>query len=119
MLLYWGAEWCPFCHTLKSKVFSRPDFIAKSHLFLPVYLDGDDDGAQKWGEQFGIQGYPTMIVLDPTGTKSFASAPAAMLRNTRRCWTWRWRTCSRLMRVLQAAAGGKALTADECRRAGL
>ena len=65
VLIYWGAEWCPFCHTLKSKVFSRPDFIAKSHLFLPVYLDGDDDGAQKWGEQFGIQGYPTLIVLDP------------------------------------------------------
>ncbi len=65
VLLYWGAEWCPFCHTLKSKVFSRPDFIAKSHLFLPVYLDGDDDGAQKWGERFGIQGYPTLIVLDP------------------------------------------------------
>ena len=65
VLLYWGAEWCPFCHTLKSKVFSRPDFIAKTHLFLPVYLDGDDDGAQKWGEQFGIQGYPTIIVLDP------------------------------------------------------
>jgi protein disulfide-isomerase len=64
VLLYWGAEWCPYCHTLKSKVFSRPDFIAKSHLFLPVYLDGDDDGAQKWGEQFGIQGYPTLIVLD-------------------------------------------------------
>ena len=64
VLLYWGAEWCPFCHTLKSTVFSRPDFIAKSHLFLPVYLDGDDDGAQKWGEQFGIQGYPTLIVLD-------------------------------------------------------
>jgi protein disulfide-isomerase len=65
VLLYWGAEWCPFCHTLKSTVFSRADFIAKSHLFLPVYLDGDDEGAQKWGEQFGIQGYPTLIVLDP------------------------------------------------------
>src|ERR1700691_2929075 len=64
-LLYWGAEWCPFCHTLKSKVFARPDFIAKSHLFLPVYLDGDDCGAQRWGEKFGIQAYPTLIVLDP------------------------------------------------------
>ena len=65
VLLYWGAEWCPFCHTLKSTVFSRPDFIAKAKLFLPVYLDGDDEGAQKWGESFGIEGYPTLIVLDP------------------------------------------------------
>jgi protein disulfide-isomerase len=65
VLLYWGAEWCPFCHTLKSTVFSRPDFIAKAKLFLPVYLDGDDEGAQKWGETFAIEGYPTLIVLDP------------------------------------------------------
>src|SRR6204780_5169790 len=65
VLIYWGAEWCPFCHTLKSTVFSRPDFIAKSKLFLPVYLDGDDEGAQKWGEEFHIQGYPTLIVIDP------------------------------------------------------
>ena len=26
VLIYWGAEWCPFCHTLKSTVFSRPSY---------------------------------------------------------------------------------------------
>ncbi len=30
-----------------------------------VYLDGDEEGAQAWGERFGVRGYPTLIVLDP------------------------------------------------------
>jgi thiol-disulfide isomerase/thioredoxin len=64
ILLYWGAIWCPPCQQLKSTVFSRPDFIAKSRLFVPVYLDGDDAGAQKWGEEFRVAGYPTLVVLD-------------------------------------------------------
>jgi thioredoxin-like negative regulator of GroEL len=64
ILLYWGAVWCPPCQQLKSTVFSRPDFIAKSRLFVPVYLDGDEAGAQKWGEEFRVAGYPTLVVLD-------------------------------------------------------
>ncbi|HEY1899414.1 MAG TPA: thioredoxin family protein [Steroidobacteraceae bacterium] len=63
VFLYWGAKWCPPCHELKATVFSRPDFIEKLQLFIPVYLDGDDPGAQKWGDRFGVSGYPTVLVL--------------------------------------------------------
>jgi thiol-disulfide isomerase/thioredoxin len=63
VFLYWGAKWCPPCHELKATVFSRPDFIEKLKLFVPVYLDGDDPGAQRWGEKFGVSGYPTVLVL--------------------------------------------------------
>jgi thiol-disulfide isomerase/thioredoxin len=65
VLLYWGAVWCPPCHQLKAYVFNRADFIAKTRLFVPVYLDGDDAGAQRWGEEFKVTGYPTMVVLTP------------------------------------------------------
>lgn len=64
VLLYWGAIWCPPCQQLKSTVFSRQDFIEKTRLFVPVYLDGDDPSAQKWGDEFRVQGYPTLVVLD-------------------------------------------------------
>lgn len=63
VFLYWGASWCPPCHELKATVFARPDFIEKLKLFVPVYLDGDDPGAQKWGDRFGVSGYPTVLVL--------------------------------------------------------
>jgi thiol-disulfide isomerase/thioredoxin len=64
VFLYWGAKWCPPCHELKATVFSRPDFIEKLKLFVPVYLDGDNPGAQKWGEKFAVSGYPTVLVLN-------------------------------------------------------
>ena len=69
VLLYWGAKWCPPCKQLKSAVFSRPDFIEKSKLFVPVYLDGDLPDAQKWGDVFRVMGYPTVVVLKPDRTE--------------------------------------------------
>ena len=69
VLLYWGAQWCPPCKQLKSAVFSRPDFIEKSKLFVAVYLDGDLPDAQKWGDVFRVTGYPTVVVLKSDGTE--------------------------------------------------
>jgi len=69
IFLYWGAEWCPPCHAIKATVFRSAEFIARSKLFVPVYLDGDTQNAQALGEQFGVLGYPTMIVFDPDGVE--------------------------------------------------
>ena len=65
VLLYWGAEWCPYCADLEAYVFSRRDFQEKLELFVPVYLDGDDPGAQKRADAFGVAGYPTVLALGP------------------------------------------------------
>jgi protein disulfide-isomerase len=65
LLVYWGAKWCPYCQALRNTVFTRPDFIAKTALFVSVYLDGDLPGAQAWGETFKISGYPTLLVIKP------------------------------------------------------
>jgi thioredoxin-related protein len=67
LFLYWGAEWCPPCHQIKDQIFSRPEFIEKSKLFVAIYLDGDTERAQKYGDRFGVKGYPTMIVFSPDG----------------------------------------------------
>jgi len=67
LFLYWGAAWCPPCHQIKDQIFSRPEFIQKSRLFIPVYLDGDTERAQKYGDRFGVLGYPTVIVFSPDG----------------------------------------------------
>jgi thiol-disulfide isomerase/thioredoxin len=69
VLLYWGAQWCPPCKQLKSAVFNRPDFIEKSRLFVAVYLDGDLPDAQKYGDEFRVTGYPTVVVFKPDRTE--------------------------------------------------
>jgi len=69
LFLYWGAEWCPPCHYLQNKIFSRPEFVAKTRDFVPVYLDGDTERAQILGERLEVQGYPTVIVFDPLGNE--------------------------------------------------
>ena len=67
--LYWGAVWCPPCHAISATIFKSPEFIERSKLFVPVYLDGDTENAQAYGENFGVRGYPTMIVFDSEGTE--------------------------------------------------
>jgi thiol-disulfide isomerase/thioredoxin len=69
VFLYWGAEWCPPCAQIKTTIFSRREFQERSRLFVPVYLDGDTPSAQKYGERFGVVGYPTMILFQPDGTE--------------------------------------------------
>ena len=69
IFLYWGAEWWPPCAQIKSTIFNRREFQERSRLFVPVYLDGDTPSAQRYGERFGVVGYPTMILFRPDGTE--------------------------------------------------
>ncbi len=64
VFLYWGAVWCPPCNELKANVFSQKGFADLMQAFVPVYLDGDTEEAQIWGEKLQIAGYPTVLVLD-------------------------------------------------------
>ena len=69
LFLYWGAVWCPPCQEIKYTVFKSQEFIQLTRLFVPVYLDGDSDEAQAWGEKLDVMGYPTMIVFNPAGVE--------------------------------------------------
>jgi thiol-disulfide isomerase/thioredoxin len=69
VFLYWGAEWCPPCAQIKSTIFNKREFQERARLFVPVYLDGDTPSAQRHGEQFGVVGYPTMILFRPDGAE--------------------------------------------------
>jgi hypothetical protein len=67
LFLYWGAVWCPPCQILRVKLFGRPEFQARLAAAVPVYLDGDTERAQIWGEKLSTAGYPTVIVFDADG----------------------------------------------------
>jgi hypothetical protein len=115
VFLFWGASWCPWCQQIKSLVFSRSDFIQKTRLFVPVYLDGDSEGAQKQAEAFHVTGYPTLLVLDADrheimriagsmDVTQYATVLDAAL------------TDLEPVDVLLSQPTGHGLTADECRR---
>jgi thiol-disulfide isomerase/thioredoxin/5'-deoxynucleotidase YfbR-like HD superfamily hydrolase len=117
VLLFWGAEWCPYCQDLKAHVFPRRDFREKLELFVPVYLDGDDGGAQKWGEEFGVAGYPTVLVLaaDRTELARIAGGmDASVYSETLDLVLGDVRPLEEILASL--ASGATALSRDDCRR---
>lgn len=69
VFFYWGADWCPPCQEIRNTVFKSSRFLELSKEFVAVYMDGDTERAQQAGEQFGVKGYPTMIVFDKTGVE--------------------------------------------------
>ncbi|MGJ8670170.1 MAG: thioredoxin family protein [Oceanococcus sp.] len=67
VFMYWGAVWCPPCNVIKSTVFTQQEFIQQTREFVAVYLDGDSEDAQRWGEHFSAMGYPTLVVFNSAG----------------------------------------------------
>lgn len=70
VLLYWGAVWCPPCNELKSQVFNKPRFAELMAPMVAIYLDGDSEEAQAWGEKLNAKGYPTVLVLNAAGKET-------------------------------------------------
>lgn len=115
VLLYWGAEWCPYCADLEAHVFSREDVRQKLELFVPVYLDGDDPGAQRWADTFGVVGYPTVLALAPDRTELARLAGGMDLTLYAEMLDLVLGDVRPIDDVLAASESG-TLSADDCRR---
>jgi protein disulfide-isomerase len=72
-----GSDWCGWCKKLKAEVFSKPEFntYAATNLVL-VELDFPRDkklppqtvaANEKLQTKYGVQGFPTIVVLDTSG----------------------------------------------------
>ena len=79
LLDFTGSDWCGWCVKLDKEVFSKTEFktYAKDNLVL-VELDFPRGKQQskmlkeqneKLQKEFGIRGFPTIIVLNPEGQK--------------------------------------------------
>ncbi|MCP4076649.1 MAG: thioredoxin family protein [Gammaproteobacteria bacterium] len=75
VFVYWGAVWCPPCNVVKSTIFKDPQFIQSTKHYIPVYLDGDTEEAQKWGTNLKVMGYPTLMILSPAGKEVLRLSP--------------------------------------------
>lgn len=77
LLEFTGSDWCPPCKMLHSEILTKDDFkeFAGENLVL-VELDYPNAKPQpdelkkqnaELAETYGIEGYPTLIVLDSAG----------------------------------------------------
>lgn len=74
-----GSDWCGWCIKLMDEVFSKPEFMsyAKDNLVLlnldfprKTKLPADQAKAnEELAGKYGIQGFPTVILLDANGTQ--------------------------------------------------
>jgi protein disulfide-isomerase len=74
-----GSDWCGWCIKLKDEVFSKPEFkewAAKNVVLLELDFPKKKKQSaelkkqnQELAEQFGIQGYPTILFIDAKGKK--------------------------------------------------
>ncbi|MGD8277846.1 MAG: thioredoxin family protein [Gemmatimonadota bacterium] len=68
ILIDFEATWCGPCHTMDEWVWTDAEVAARLNTsYLGVKLDADLEKALV--ERFGVTGYPTMIILDPTGAE--------------------------------------------------
>lgn len=80
LLDFTGSDWCGWCIKLQKDTFSKPEFkkFAQESLVL-VELDfprgktqSDETKKQneELAEKFGVQGFPTLVLLDPQGDEA-------------------------------------------------
>lgn len=78
ILVAHSAIWCPTCRQFDTKVLSDPAVraaIEKSYIFARVEFESDEGAAFR--EQYAVQGFPQVIVINPDGTlrKRLATTP--------------------------------------------
>jgi len=77
LINFTGSDWCHWCVKLKQDVFNQPEFQAwaKDNVIL-LELDFPKRSAQspiikqqnqKLAQQFGVEGYPTVLLVDANG----------------------------------------------------
>ena len=71
-----GSDWCGWCIRLKKEVFDQKEFAAATKDFVLVELDYPQKKKQSaevkaknkaLSEKFGIEGFPTIMLLDANG----------------------------------------------------
>jgi protein disulfide-isomerase len=77
LLDFTGSDWCSWCLKIDKEIFAKPDFkeFSAAHLVLleldfptgreqPAELKTQNQALQR---QFKVEGYPTLVLLDPAG----------------------------------------------------
>lgn len=65
ILADFSTSWCHNCRDLEKNTFHHPAVVERLDSFVKVYVDGDrhPDICQ----QFGVEGFPTLVAMSPSG----------------------------------------------------
>lgn len=62
------ADWCVWCHKLDQEAYVNPKFVQFMKNFVTLKLNSEDNGeGSRLAEKYGIDGLPSMLVLDASG----------------------------------------------------
>lgn len=115
IFLFWTAAWCPPCNHVKSTIFTRDDFVAKSRSFVPVYVDGDTASGQALGKRFNVSGYPTMVLLNADGNEVTRLEGSVEPAKYMQLLNYGLSGGASARQVLDAALAGKQISAEDWR----
>jgi len=115
VFLFWTAAWCPPCNHVKSTIFTRNEFVAKSRSFVPVYVDGDTPSGQALGKRFNLSGYPTMVLLTAEGNEVTRLEGSVEPAKYMQLLDYGLAGGASARQLLASALAGKALSAEEWR----
>ncbi len=78
-LFFTGSDWCPWCIKMNAQILSTPEFqqaLSQKMIFVEVdfprqsKLDkATKEQNDKLSKSFGIQGFPTVVLLDSNGQR--------------------------------------------------
>jgi len=69
LLLDFSAQWCPPCQTLAGELLHNPDQADAMAAVHTVVLDADHADSWALKDRYGVGGYPTVVLVDPTGAE--------------------------------------------------
>jgi hypothetical protein len=75
MLVVFRATWCRWSGELVQAAVADPRVVRLSRRFVCVAVDADRH--PDTCRQFGVQAFPTVIILDPSGTERFRATGSA------------------------------------------
>jgi TolA-binding protein len=70
VVAYLYTDWCTYCKRMDAETFSNAEFQkgAVGYTWLKLNAEEDADGV-RLKEQYGVKGYPTIVVLDQEGLR--------------------------------------------------
>ena len=88
LLDFTGSDWCQPCMALRKNVLNSPEFkgYAQTNLVLveldfPIKKKQTEElkkANEELGSKFKVEGYPTIILLEPDGTQLLKTMEAAL-----------------------------------------